>query len=59
MKLRPCPNNPSHKLVHLMRYDAYMCPECDVWTEPDCECDAADCTFKAANRPERPSQAKP
>lgn len=59
MKLNPCPNSSSHKLVHIERYDAYMCPECDEWTEPPCGCDAADCEFSAANRPERPSQAKP
>jgi hypothetical protein len=55
----PCPNDTAHQTVHLMRYDAFMCPECDAWVEPVCNCEPAECTFKAAGRPERPSQAQP
>lgn len=54
-----CPNDPAHKPVHLMRYDSFMCPMCDVWTEPVCGCEPGTCEFKDANRPERPSQARP
>jgi hypothetical protein len=42
-----------------MRFDAFMCPECDVWCEPECGCYPEACEFKAANRPERPSMVKP
>jgi len=35
------------------KYDAYYCPDCDVWLENKCK--DPDCEF-CSRRPEKPSQ---
>lgn len=65
MSKRPmntCPRDASHKTVHLMKHDSYMCPQCDEWTEPECDCafdpaTAELCEF--SGRPAHPSECKP
>ena len=45
----------SDRLVYSERYDAYLCPRCNVWTHP--KCPDSYCTFCAA-RPDHPISTK-
>jgi|SRR5690606_15891224 len=33
MNKKKCPNDDTHKLLHIERFDTYACPVCLVWTE--------------------------
>jgi hypothetical protein len=45
-------HNCVHPRKYSERYDAYYCPECDLWSEG--RCGDPDCDF-CNRRPERPS----
>lgn len=43
--------NCNQKKIYHSKYDAYFCPNCNVWLEHTCS--AYDCEF-CRNRPEKP-----
>lgn len=52
MRMDPC-KQCGGEPTYNSRWDSFWCKNCDIWTEPHCNCDPTECEFRM--RPDRPS----
>lgn len=48
----PCPQC-NRKAEYLSRWDSFYCPDCNIWTDDECNCDPEECEFRG--RPDKPA----